>query len=205
MRPGTEPGEGPGNKPAGGRGDAPDLGGPAKQVKANPPPAVEPPPANPDDSPAADSGTSLAIRKVQDLLRENKFTPDVEQRLGMTREEADQFVKKYERSVKPRQAAREGRELKVTPKKDERQVNPNHQAPEKLPDLATSKRSDRGGNVVPTDELHNLNEGARSPVPKALQARMKAYSESLARSPVTAPARRPAAPAAKGGNSGTNP
>lgn len=201
MKPGADRGDGRGNNAAGGRGENSGEAGPAKKGNATPPPVAEPPPVNPEDSPAADSGSNLVIRKIQDLLKEDKFTPDVEQRLGMTRDEAEQFVKKFDPKVKPRQPGREGREIKVNPNKAERKFDPNRAAPEKLPEVATSSRNDRNSNVVPTDELHGLAEGARAPVPKALQARMKAYSESLARSPVTAPARRPAAPA--GG--GTNP
>jgi hypothetical protein len=201
SRPGADRGEGQGNNAAGGNGNTPSTPGPDKQVKGEAPPPAEPPPANPDDLPAPDSGAMLTIRKINDLLKDNKFTPDVEKKLGMSRDEAEQFVKPYEKALKPRGPVREAREIKVDPNKPERKFDPNRKAPEALPDVATSKSNERSGNVVPTDELHGLSQGSQSPVPKALQKRMSAYNDSLARSPVTAPARR-SAPANSGG---TNP
>ena len=200
SRPGADRGDGQGKNAAGGAGDKPSEVGPVTQSKATPPPATEPPPANPEDLPAPDSKAMLTIRKIHVLLNENKFTPDVERRLDMTKEQAEQFVKPYEKALKPKQPARAGREIPVKANQPERKFDPNRPAPEALPNVATSSRNERGGNVVPTDELHGLSEGSKTPVPKALQARMNAYTESLARSPVKAPARR-AAPA--GG--GTNP
>jgi hypothetical protein len=126
----------------------------------------------------------------------------------MTKDEAEQFVKKYEKSLRPKGAARPGQEIKLKPTEKERTFDPNRQAPEKLPDMATSTRNDRGGNVVPTDEVHGLAEGGGGAVPRSLRGRVKAYTESLARSPVTAPARKAAAPASApttGGSGGTNP
>ncbi len=142
----------------------------------------------------------LTVRKINDLLKENKFTPAEERRLGLTKEEAEQFVKKYDKALKPKQTPRAGREIPVKPNQPERKFDPNRPAPEALPNVAASDRNTRGGNVVATDDVHGLAEGAKSPVPKALQARMNAYTESLARTQVKPPARRPA-PA--GG--GTNP
>ena len=108
----------------------------------------------------------LTIRKINDLLTENKFTPDVERRLNMTKEEAEQFVKPYEKALKPKQPVRAGREIPVKPNQPERKFDPNRPAPEALPNVATSSRNERGGNVVPTDDLHALAEGTKTPVPR---------------------------------------
>ena len=207
SRPADDRGQGPSNNGSGGRGHGAGMPGAEREKKATPPPAEAPPPANPDDVPAPDSGTTLAIRKIQDLIKDDKFTPEVERKLGLTKEEAAELAKKYDASVKPKGAARPGQEIKLKQEKAERKFDPNRQAPEKLPDRAVSSRNDRGGNVVPTDDVHALAEGAQTPVPKALQKRVKAYTESLARSPVTAPSRRPAGASAPAParNGGTNP
>ena len=104
SRPDTQRGDGPGNNAAGGRGDGSGMPGKPREKTGTPPPVAEPPPANPDDVPAPDSGASLAIRKIQDLIKDDKFTPDVERQLGMTKEEAAELAKKYDASVKPKAA-----------------------------------------------------------------------------------------------------
>jgi hypothetical protein len=189
RKPGQRPGP---NNAAGGQGTPPVVAGPEKKGKDQTPPPAELPPANPEDTPAPDSGPLLTVRKIQDLIKENKFTPQLQKELGMNQEQFEQFAKKFEKSLRPKGPAREGREIRVSPNLPERPLDPKRRAPEPLRDTAVGDRNTRGGNVLPTDELHNLNEATRAAVPKTLQARVRAYTESLARSPVTAPARRPA-------------
>ena len=86
---------------------------PKDATEPTPKPAA-PPPTNPGDSPAPDKApTELVLRKLQDLIRENKITPELERDTGMSRSQMEQFVKKFENAqhapVEP------GRPIEVKP------------------------------------------------------------------------------------------
>ena len=55
----------------------------------------------------------MVLRTVKDLLAKDAVTPDLEKETGMTREQMEQFVKKYE-AVKSAPAG-PGREIEVKP------------------------------------------------------------------------------------------
>ena len=87
------------------------------------------PPAGTDPSIAPDVPKSdLVLRKLQDLLKDDKFTPNVEKQLGMTKDEAEQFVKKFEKPEQPEPVG-PGREIKAKPG-EEKVFDPNRKAPE---------------------------------------------------------------------------
>jgi hypothetical protein len=184
----------------GGGSDQPGNPGKPAEDKSTPPPdASKQVPDKAEESVAPDSNTDVApraIRKIQDLLNEDKVTPDLEKKLGMTKDEMQQFVKKYERG-KPRPAAGPGKDIKVKAESTERTFDKDRKAPETLPDVAVSNKNDRAGNVVPTDQNNKLFQGSESAAPKAVKARIDAYRSSLGRSNVTDPRRGPAP--AKGG------
>ena len=150
------------------------------------------PPENPDPSIAPDVPQSdLVLRKLKDLIRDDKFTPEVEQNLGMTREEAEQFVKKFEKRPELPPIG-PGREIVATPGED-----PVFAADRKAPEFTTkatvSNRSDRSGTTLTTDSLSDLREGNRSTPPPGLSRQWKAYQENLRRGkPANPPADRPA-------------
>jgi hypothetical protein len=191
-------GAGPGNKGTGGGEDGPgSKPGMPKEDKSTPlPDASGQVPQNPDGSIAPDTqGANLVIRTIQDLLKENKVTPEVEKQFDMTRGEMEQFVKKFEKG-KPRPAAGPGREIKVNGETAERTFDPNRKAPENLPNVAVSNRNDRSGQDSRTDDLHSLSEGSQVAAPRALRSRYDAYRSSIGRTTIV-PRRQVAPPATK--------
>ena len=134
---------------------------------------------------APDSLTPPVIRKLQDLLKEEKFTPNVEKQLGMTKEEAEQFVKKFEKRP-PTTPVAPGREIKVQPGQD-KVYDPNKKAPEFNTGAIESKKASRAGNSMIQDSISGLSEGGKSTPPPELSKKFEAYKKSLSNSKVVAP------------------
>jgi hypothetical protein len=143
---------------------------------------------NAEESVAPDvSEPDLVLRKLEDLVRNNQITPELEKATGMSREEMEQFVQKYRKT--PRGPDGEGREIKVNPD------DPKGSAPQpKLSELKSSvsvkPRTDREGGATPDDQIRENVEGARFVVPPEIRSRYEAYKSSLSRSPAVQPARR---------------
>ena len=79
----------------------------AEEDKSKPSPKGGTPSANSGETVAPDIAQSeLTLRKVEDLLRDNKVTPEDEARAGMSKEEMEQFVKKFRKP--PQGRARQG-------------------------------------------------------------------------------------------------
>ena len=156
------------------------------QNKVEPlPPNTDQPPANPGDSVAPDVPQSeLVTRTIKDLLQENKFTPDLEQQLGMTRGEAEQFVKKYEKRAEQPPVG-PGREIQAK-LGEEKVFDPSRHAPEFNPSGIVSKRNERSGTGLTTDTISGLSEGNRSAVPADLRRQWERYRKNLAGSKVPA-------------------
>jgi hypothetical protein len=195
---GTPPGEGAGKNAAGGAGkNNPSPVGPIPEDKSTPPPpgAGGKAPENPGDQLAPDSGQKpLVIQTIEKMLRENKVTPDVEKQLGFTKEQLEQFVKKYEKP-KERPPVGPGREIKVKTDTPERKFNPDRKAPEGLQNVTTSQRNQRTGNASLIDDVSGLSEGSSSAAPKVYQKRFEAYKSSLAQPGMSPPQSGATAPA----------
>lgn len=146
------------------------------------PPPTAKPPANPGESIAPEVPQSdLVLRKIQDLLKDDKFTPDVEKQLGISKDEAEQFVKKFEKRKDPPAPAGPGREIKATPGQD-KVFAPNRKAPEFNTQATVSNRNQRSGASIPQDNLSGLSEGSRSQPPPELRKQFEAYKRSVSRS-----------------------
>jgi hypothetical protein len=130
-----------------------------------------------DPSVAPESGLPPVIRKLQKLLQGDKFTPNVEKELGMTRDEAEQFVKKFENRKQPGPAT-PGQEIKVKPG-EEKVFDPNRKAPEFTTSASVSERNKRTGGSLPQDNLGGLSEGAKSTPPPELRKQYEAYKKAL--------------------------
>jgi hypothetical protein len=172
---------GGGGNPSGGTGAGPNQPPPAPPdedtLKSNP--KADNRPANQGEDVAPDMPqSSLVLRKLEDMLRENKITSDIEKQTGMSKEEMEQFVKKY--GGTPKAQPGEGRTIEVKPGTDKR-LDPTRLGPEFNPGT-TSSRSDRGaGSVVQDNERGNV-QGNRSVAPPEIRTRLEAYKSSLSRS-----------------------
>jgi len=168
----------------------------APRDESEPSPRAESPPLNAQETVAPDVPQSeLVLRKLEDLIKNDKVTPELEKATGMSREEMEQFVEQY-RKV-PRGPAGEGREIEVDPNEKKRST-----AQPKLSELKTTAPvraqtvRERGASV--DDQDHGNVEGTRFVVPPEIRSRYEAYKSSVLRSPSVQPAR-PAPASGSGG------
>ncbi len=188
--PNRDPAPSTGNVPNGQGGrDGNDSARSKEDDKARPIPPVEagsPATQGPSVAPDVkrDQG-ALALRKIQDLLKDDKFTPNVEKQLGMTRDEAEQFIKRFEKKEQPGTAG-PARELKVKPG-EEKVFDPTRKAPEFNSAATVSRSTNRPGSSIPQDNISGMNEGFKSTPPPEIRRQFRAYKESLSGSKVIAP------------------
>ncbi len=144
-------------------------------------------------APKDQSPADLTLRRYRDLLEKDKVTPEMLDHLGMSKEELNQFVKKFESAPKRDPGA--AREIDVKPTNTPG-LDPNLNLPAINPgtSVSTSTMRDRGG--ISRDAARDNVEALRYLPPNELKAGFDAYRNSLQRSKTTAPARRNAAPSA---------
>lgn len=164
-----------------------------RPAEGAPPPRAASPsgPANPDIAPETPQPERVANR-IKELLKDDQKAKELEQETGMSRDELDQFVRKFDRA--PDRPAGDARELPIEPGKNE-SLDPRQLGP--LPGATVSSRSDRGPNTVPQDAAGGNTEGVRTAVPSEWRSRYEAYRNSISRGK-GASAPRPAAPGSGG-------
>jgi hypothetical protein len=113
------------------------------------------------------------------LLKENKVTPELEKDLGMSKEQLDQFVKKFEKA--PKTAAGGGREIDVKPGTPQ-EIDPNRKLPELTTGATASTKQMRERGSFVQDTLRGNNEGVRFEPPPEYRAGFDAFKSSLLRS-----------------------
>jgi hypothetical protein len=139
---------------------------------------------------APDVNKPLVVRKIEDLLKEGKFTPSVEKQLGMSKDEAEQLVKKYE-GRKATEPTGPGQEIKVKPGQ-EKAIDKNYKGPDFNTSATVSARNQRTGTELPQDNLSGLSQGGMSNPPPELRKQFEAYKKALSASKSSSA---PAAPA----------
>jgi hypothetical protein len=144
------------------------------------PKAQQKSPDGAEPSVAPDKQPPLVVRQIQDLLKEGKFTPNVEKQLGMTKDEAEQFVKKFENRPQPGPAS-PGQEIKVRPG-EEKVYDKDRKAPEFTTNATVSQRNKRTGTTLPQDNMGGLSEGAKSEPPPELRKQVEAYRKAVSSS-----------------------
>jgi hypothetical protein len=182
---------GAGKQPGGVAGQTP-VGGGATQggaTEENAKDDTKPSPrAQEPENPSADdiapqtgrSQSDLVLRTVKDLLAKDAVTPDLEKETGMTREQMEQFVKKYE-GVKSAPAG-PGREIQVKPGQHDASDRPSANLPgiDLNSRYSTKNLKERG--TMPHDDVHNMLEGIRFTPPPELRSKFENYKTKLARS-----------------------
>jgi hypothetical protein len=159
------------------------------------PPADQSPDAFGDTvAPNNQPQTELTLRKLHEALQDDKSAKLLEERMGMTREQLDQFSRAYE---KPKSGpAVPGREL---------EVKAGEQAPVKpgtnLPGFGSQRigtKNRSSSDAMAQDSVREMNEGARSAPPPEWRGPYQGYKSRIARSQVTGRTR-PAQPKPSGG------
>ena len=174
----------------GGGGERP--GNPVGDEKPEPKqpyvPGAKSPETNRNDSVAPDKPQpELVLRKLRDLLDKNQVTPELEKETGMSREDMEQFVKKFEKGA-AKKAIDPGAELKAKPEGDA-VMKPRTN----LPGISNSARLDtktlRDRGAVTRDQMRDNAESIRFLPPREYGASFEAYKNTLGRSRTLNPAR----------------
>jgi len=141
--------------------------------------------------------SNLVLRKLEDLLKNNQVTPKLEQETGMSREQMEQFVRKFKGA--PKAEPGKGREIQIKPGESPK-YSPNRTLPGLNAGSRVTSKTVRDRDGVVEDQIRDNVEGARFQVPPELRPGYEAYMSSLSRSKVLNPTR--SAPAAKSGSGG---
>lgn len=141
----------------------------------------------------------LVLRKLRDLLDKNQVTPEVEKELGMSKEELNQFVKRYEKTPQTNEPG-PAREIEAKPGQAPG-VDPNRTLPDLNPSATFNTQTLRERGAFVQDQVRGNNEGVRLEPPRALRSGYDAYLRSLSRTRSNA-ARKPAGASADKGLDG---
>jgi hypothetical protein len=128
------------------------------------------------------------------MLKNDQVPPELLKDMNMSsKEELEQFVKKFEKAPKAEPGA--GREIEAKPGKPQA-VDPNRKLPELNPSARVNMSTLRQGRALGDDTVRGNIEGARFVPPPEIRSRFEAYRKSLSR-PASS-GRRGAPPAARG-------
>jgi hypothetical protein len=158
-----------------------------KKDESQPPPRSEPKPQNAAETVAPNQPQSdLVLRKVQDLLKNPAEAAKLEKETGMSREEMEQFVRKFTKP--PKNTPREGRTVEVKPSEN-RPTGADTSLPGLNPGTRISTQSLRDKGAVVQDQERANIEGTRFNAPAEIRSRFEAYQSTLSRSKATSPVR----------------
>jgi hypothetical protein len=191
---GQMPGGGGARSPQGGGGLRDQAGDPGsdqlpKDESKPSPPAQEPnnPFGNDDVAPAGAEQSNLTLGRLPDALKDAATVKELEERTGMTKEQLEQFAKKYEKpKIGPGREAKDV-EVKVG---EQAPVAPSANLPGAgVQRFNTEKIRARGG--IPQDTARGLNEGNVDQPPQELRERYFSYKSKAGRAAKATPKRRP--------------
>ena len=139
--------------------------------------------------------SELVINKLEDLLRKNQITPQLEKDMGMNRDQIEQFVEKYRKA--PKRDPRAGGEIQAKPGEN-KTLAPNPDLPgiDRGSSFNTRNMRDRG--AVARDQVRDNIQDSRVAPPRDLLPRFEGYMNTLSRSKMNKTAR-PAGASGSGG------
>jgi len=162
-------------------------------------PQADSKPPTSDETAAPDAPPSeLTLRKVQELLQNKDAAARLEKETGMSREEMEQFVQKYQKDKMPKAASRPGEEIEAKPGTS-RANAPDPTLPGLDPKTKFSTKTLRERGAVVHDQARDNAEGIRFVVPPEIRSGFEAYKSTLSRSRTLNPSRNAPAPAPAGG------
>ena len=168
---------------AGGMREGTETPAPKPDESTPSPRAVEPDQPEPNENLTPDQkADQRLLKRLREMVDKNEISKDLEDSTGLSREEIDQFVRKFEAPPKEERKAAEGdgtTEVTSTPGKDSE--NRKVSLPGNLPGGQVTSRSNRGAGMVADDGSQGNLEGARARIPSALRSRFEAYQKGLSR------------------------
>jgi len=161
-------------------GDAPT----ARPDDTTPSPrAQEPDQAEPGEnlSPQQKADQRL-LKRLREMVDKNEISKELEQSTGLSREEINQFVRKFEApKAEPRDPNATGGTTEVSSRPGNQDENRKVSLPGNLPGGQVTSRNARNSGMVADDATQGNLEGARSRIPSALRSRFEAYQKGLSR------------------------
>jgi len=140
--------------------------------------------------------SEFSLRKVQELLQDKDAASKLEQETGMTREEMEQFTRKFLKDQAPKAGDRPGQEIQAKPGEN-RAAAPNPTLPGFDPRTNVSSKILRDRGAVVGDQVRDNAEDIRFIAPPEIRSGFEAYKSTLSRSRTLNPTR--TAPAGNAG------
>ena len=198
-----------GNEPGGGRGGNSQNnsgGGPANDGGSNAPGSgKDETKESPRSTEAQDQGadtvapagqpqSGLNLRGLHDLLKDDKTAKQLEKDTGYSREQIEQFTKRYEKAKSA--PAGPGRDIDLK-SGEQSDAKPSANLPglDASTRFSTKNRRDRG--IAPQDQIRDNNESIRFQPPPEWRGKMEGYKSKLAK--LVAPDSSAKPPATKSG------
>jgi hypothetical protein len=137
------------------------------------------PPSDSDrDDLAPDAKTELTVRQIKDILQDPDRTKQLEKDSGLTRDQMEQFVRKFEKP-KQSESTRPGGEIEAKPGQD-KTIDPSRTIADPIRSGVNSGRRERAAGGVAQDQITGQSEGARIQAPAEWRARFEAYRNTIA-------------------------
>jgi hypothetical protein len=125
--------------------------------------------------------SNLTLRNVHELLKDPEAARRLSEETGMSPDQIEQFVQRFDRQKVPRGAARPGEEVQVKPGAS-RPATPDATLPGLDPRSTFSTKSQRNAGAVVQDDARNNFETTRFVVPPEIGTGFEAYKSTLSRS-----------------------
>jgi hypothetical protein len=138
--------------------------------------------------------SEFTYRNVQDLLKDPDAAKRLSEETGMSPDQIEQFVQRYNKDKMPKGAARPGEDIQVKPGAS-RPVAPDSTLPGLDPRTHFSTKSLRDAGAVVQDDARNNFETTRFMVPPEIRSGFEAYKSASSRSRTLNPATNAPAPA----------
>ena len=139
-------------------------------------------PENPGELPVPEGASSkpeLVLRELKDLIANGQDLSKIEESTGLSRDQIEQFVKKFEKSK--REPSGEGRSVNADIGNDPG-IDPDRKLDSRVTGPVVSGRGNRGPGAVSQDLMRDQNQGNRSQAPAEIRSRFEAYQSSISRS-----------------------
>jgi hypothetical protein len=125
--------------------------------------------------------SELTLRSVQELLKDPDAAKKLAEETGMSPDQIEQFVQKFDKEKMPKGAARPGEEIQVKPGAS-RAVTPDATLPGLDPRSSFSTKSLRNRGAVVQDDARNNFETTRFMAPPEIRSGYEAFKSSLSHS-----------------------
>jgi hypothetical protein len=134
-------------------------------------------------APKGQPQSELTLRELSEALKDDQTAKNLEDRTGLTREQWEQYARKYEKTKS--EPAGPGREIEVKPG-DQPAAKPATDLPRLDRTQRFSTNSVRERGAIPQEKVRNsLVEGLRYEPPAEYRGKWEGYRSKLSRSRVT--------------------